>query len=283
MGKQTPAIAELELAALNIRKLILKTIHNAGVGHTGGSLSEADILTALFFRVMNIDIRNPDMPERDRFILSKGHSTPGYYAALAHRGFFPEDVLDTFDSVDSILQAHPDMNKVPGVDISSGSLGQGLSCGLGMAMAGADLKRDFRTYVLIGDGESTEGQLWEAILFAGAANKRVKRLIAIIDNNKVQLSSMTADAVDMGDFAVKYEAFGWKSFRCDGHNMAELVKTLEDAATASDDGPVVVIADTVKGKGVSFMEGTPKWHGLAPDREEFAAAIAELESSGGAA
>jgi transketolase len=282
MVKTTANIAELELAALNIRKLIIKTIHDAGVGHTGGSLSEADILTALFFRVMNIDTKNPELPERDRFILSKGHSTPGYYATLAHRGFFPEDVLNTFDSVDSILQAHPDMNKVPGIDISSGSLGQGLSCGLGMAMAGADLDRKFRTYVLIGDGESTEGQLWEAILFAGAANKRVKRLIAIIDNNKVQLSSMTADVVDIGNIAAKYEAFGWKSFQCDGHNMHDLVRTLENAASASDEGPVVVVADTIKGKGVSFMEGTPKWHGLAPNDEEYAAAMAELNNSGAA-
>jgi transketolase len=282
MKNTDPDIAELEKTALNIRKLILRTVHTAGTGHTGGSLSEADILTALFFRVMNVDPENPEDANRDRFILSKGHATPGYYSALAHRGFFDEEILETFDTVGSILQGHPDMHKVPGVDISSGSLGQGLSCGLGMAMAGADRGLSFRTFVLLGDGESMEGQIWEAVQFAGAPNKRIKRLIAIVDDNKVQLASKTADAVEMGDFGAKYEAFGWKPFRCDGHDMTDLVKTLEAAAEASEEGPVVVVAATVKGKGVSFMEDTPKWHGRAPDDKEYAAAIAELDSTGGA-
>lgn len=283
MENTNPDIAELEKTALAIRKLILRTAHTAGTGHTGGSLSEADILTALFFRVMNIDPAKPAMENRDRFILSKGHATPGYYSTLAHRGFFGEEVLDTFDTLGSILQGHPDMHKVPGVDISSGSLGQGLSCGLGMAMAAADRGLDFRTFVLLGDGESMEGQIWEAVQFAGAPNKRIKKLIAIVDDNKVQLASKTAEAVDMGDFAAKYEAFGWRAFRCDGHDMENLVATLEKAAAASEEGPVVVVAATVKGKGVSFMEDTPKWHGRAPDDGEYAAALAELNGTGGAA
>jgi len=276
------SIPELKDAALRIRRLIIETVHTAGVGHIGGSLSETDILTALFFRVMKIDPENPDWEDRDRFILSKGHATPGYYSTLAHRGFFDENVLSTFDSLGSILQAHPDMHKVPGVDISSGSLGQGLSCGLGMALAGAELGKEFRSYVLMGDGESTEGQIWEAAMFAGASNKRVKHLIAIVDYNGVQLASHTRDAVDIGDMVRKYEAFGWKVFSCNGHDMEELVMTLEAASEASDEGPVAVIAKTIKGKGVSFMEGTPKWHGRAPDDAEYKAAIAELDSSGAA-
>jgi transketolase len=168
------------------------------------------------------------------------------------------------------------MHKVPGVDMSSGSLGQGLSCGLGMALASADSKKNYKSYVLMGDGESTEGQIWEAVLFAGAANKRIKNLIAIVDYNKVQLASKTSEAVDLGDLAAKYRAFGWLALECDGHDMKELVETLEKAAAESENGPVAVIAHTVKGKGVSFMEGKFAWHGKAPNKEEYKAALNEL-------
>ena len=270
------SIAELEEIAKEIRLTILKTTNNAGCGHTGGSLSEADILAALYFRVMNIDPADPRKEDRDRFILSKGHATPGYYSALAVRGFFPKETLDGFDRLGSILQAHPDMHKTPGVDISSGSLGQGLSCGIGMALGGEARGIPFHTFVLMGDGESAEGQIWEAALFAGASNKRVKRIIALVDYNKVQLASTTKEAVDLGDLASKYRAFGWTALECDGHDMAALVETLEKAKAASEEGPVAVIAHTVKGKGVSFMEGEFKWHGAAPNDEQYAAAVKEI-------
>lgn len=276
MTREKKSIRELEVIARDIRKLILKTIYEAGCGHTGGSLSEADILTALFFRILCI---NPDEPEdinRDRFILSKGHATPGYYATLAKRGFIRETVLEGFDQLGSILQAHPDMHKVPGVDMSTGSLGQGLSCALGMALARADLGLSFNTYALLGDGEIAEGQIWEAVLFAGAANKKIRNLIAIVDFNKVQLASRTSEAVDMGNLAEKFKAFGWTVFECDGHKMNDLVSVLENAVVAAETGPVAVIAHTVKGKGVSFMEDRFQWHGRAPDAEEYRMALAEL-------
>lgn len=269
-------VKELEAIAREIRKLIIKTTHEAACGHTGGSLSEADILSALFFDVMKIDPSNPKMENRDRFILSKGHATPGYYSALALRGFFSSETLETFDRIDSILQGHPDMNKTPGVDMSSGSLGQGLSVGIGMALAGLRKNLDFTTFVLMGDGESAEGQLWEAILFAGASNKRVKKIVAITDYNKVQLASKTSEAIDLDDLADKYRCFGWKAYECNGHDMDDLDRTLRQAREESKDGPVSVIAHTVKGKGVSFMEGEYQWHGKAPDEVQYAQAIKEL-------
>jgi transketolase len=220
MRPDSIAIKELEEITRAIRKILLKTAHDAGCGHTGGSLSEADILAALYFRIMKVDPRRPGMAERDRFILSKGHATLGYYAALALRGFFPLETLKSFDELGSILQGHPDMNKTPGVDMSTGSLGQGLSIGIGMALGGLRRNQDFTTFVLLGDGESAEGQLWEAVLFAGAANKRVKRVVAITDYNKVQLASKTSEAVDLGDLAAKYRCFGWEALECNGHERA---------------------------------------------------------------
>ncbi len=277
MSRQRAEVAELKQIAADIRRLILTTTHHAGVGHTGGSLSEADIMAALFFRVMNIDPENPEMKERDRFILSKGHATPGYYSTLARRGFFPVSVLDSFDQLGTILQGHPDMHKVPGVDMSSGSLGQGLSCALGMAMAGTDLGLDFTTFVLMGDGESTEGQIWEAVLYAGAENVRVRNIVAIVDYNKVQLASLTKDAVDLGDLAAKYRVFGWYTIEVDGHDMEQLVRALEEAKAAAKEGPVALIAHTVKGKGVSFMENQCAWHGKAPNASEYEKAMAEID------
>lgn len=267
---------KLEDQALEIRKLILKTTFEAGGGHTGGSLSETDILTALYFEILNIDPSNPRNNDRDRFILSKGHATPGYYSVLSKRGFFPESELKTFDCIGSRLQAHPDMNKCPGVDFSTGSLGQGLSIANGIALGGEALGKKFKTWVLIGDGECQEGQVWEAALYAGA--HKTKRLIAIVDYNGVQLSSTVSDAVDIHPLADKWKAFNWKVLSCDGHNMKELVETMRKASDLSDDDPVVIIAETIKGKGVSFMEGKFEWHGKAPDREEYSRALDELES-----
>ncbi len=280
MSENRHSIEELKEIAADIRRLILTTTHRAGVGHTGGSLSETDILTALFFEVMNVDPANPDMDERDRFILSKGHATPGYYSTLARRGFFPLETLDSFDQLGTILQGHPDMHKVPGVDMSSGSLGQGLSCGIGMALAGKDLGTAFTTFVLMGDGESTEGQIWEAALYAGAQNVRVKNIVAIVDYNKVQLASLTKDAVDIGNLVQKYSAFGWYVIEVDGHDMKALVEALNEAKKAAEEGPVAVIAHTVKGKGVSFMENKYAWHGKAPNDSEYEKAIAEINGEG---
>lgn len=263
--------------ARKIRELILKTTHNAGCGHTGGSLSEVEILTALFFRVMDIDTGEARKIDRDRFILSKGHATPGYYSTLALRGFFPIDEMNHFDTVGSILQAHPDMHKCPGVDFSSGSLGQGLSVGAGMAQGLTATGIGGTVFVLVGDGESQEGQIWEAAMYCGAT--RVRNIVCIVDYNKVQLASSTADAVSLEPLADKWKAFNWEVMECDGHDMTEIVDTISNAKKHSALGPVVVIAHTVKGKGVSFMEGKYQWHGKAPNEEEFEAAIKEI--SGG--
>lgn len=268
-------IKELKKTALEIRKLILKTTFNAGCGHTGGSLSEADILTALYFRIMKIKPDNPDWTGRDRFILSKGHATPGYYSTLALRGYFDIDELDTFDKQGSILQGHPDMHKTPGVDISSGSLGQGLSAGIGMRLAGMRDNNDFRVFVLLGDGESQEGQIWEAAMYAGS--RKVRGLIGITDYNKIQLSESVRNILPLEPLSDKWKAFGWSVIECDGNDMNDLVTKLETACNLSQEKPVMVLANTIKGKGVSFMEGNYKWHGKAPDRKEYEAALMELE------
>ncbi len=267
-------ISELECHAKELRYLILKTIHNAGAGHTGGSLSMTEIMTCLYFNIMNIDPKNPSDLDRDRFILSKGHSTPGFYSTLAHRGFFPEAELATFDQTNSRLQAHPDMHKCPGVDYSSGSLGQGLSIGIGMALGGRAAGRDFNTYVVLGDGESQEGQVWEAAMYAGA--NKVKGIVAIVDYNKVQLAARTAETLDLEPLDQKWKAFKWNVLQCDGNNMEAMLDTLKQAAGICREGPVVIMAHTVKGKGVSFMEGRFQWHGKAPNKDEFEKALGEL-------
>ncbi|MBN2051052.1 MAG: transketolase [Spirochaetales bacterium] len=274
MSSDATLVQKLEQTALKVRKVILRTTHHAGCGHTGGSLSEADILTALYFHILRIDPAYPRDPKRDRFILSKGHSTPGYYTALALRGFFPEEELLGFDSLGSILQGHPDMHKTPGVDISTGSLGQGLSLGIGMALGGERNGYPYRVFVLLGDGESQEGQVWEAAQYAGS--HRVKRIIGITDYNKVQLADNVKNTSDMEPLADKWKAFNWRVFQCDGHNMKDLLETLEQACTAAEEGPVMLLANTVKGKGVSFMEGTHAWHGKAPNDEEYKLALEEL-------
>jgi transketolase len=214
------SVVELQGIAAELRKLVLSTVHHAANGHIGGSLSEVDILSALFFRIMDIDPKDARRIGRDRFILSKGHSTPGYYATLARRGFFPLAELDSFDELGSRLQGHPDMHKTPGVDISSGSLGQGLSCAVGMALGNQAGGGTFTTFVLMGDGELQEGQVWEAALYAGA--RRLPHLVAIVDNNGVQLSARTKEVVDLEPLAQKWQAFGWSVLSCDGHDMAEL-------------------------------------------------------------
>lgn len=247
-----------------------------GVGHTGGSLSMVEILAALYFGAMRYDARNPKKPDRDRFILSKGHATPGYYSALCEAGFFPENVLfEEYDEINSRFQGHPDMTKTPGVDMSTGSLGQGLSAAAGMALGLDRDGFDSRVYVLLGDGEMQEGQVWEAIMFAGA--NKVKNIVAILDNNKLQLTGSAADVLDLNPFPPKVAAFGWRVIECDGHDLTRLSRALEEAAEASKELPVFIVANTVKGKGVSFIENRVEWHSKSPNKEEMAAALKELE------
>jgi transketolase len=271
-------IAELKNTCRRLRTSIVNMTSHAGVGHTGGSLSEVEILAALYFRIMQIDPARPNWTERDRFILSKGHASPGYYCTLADRGYFAKERLAEFDAVDSMLQGHPCMRKTPGVDMSTGSLGQGLSAGAGMSLGRDLLGLQFHVYVLMGDGELQEGQIWEAAMFAG--RRKLTGLIAIVDYNHVQLSGTVSDILDLEPLADKWRAFGWHVFECDGHNIADVVTTLDEAKQSSASGPAIVIAHTVKGKGVSFMEGKYQWHGRAPNQEELQKALAEIEQCG---
>lgn len=265
---------ELKTLCQAIRRSIVETIGNAGVGHIGGSLSEVEILAALYFHVMRIDPTRPTWDDRDRFVLSKGHASPGLYCTLAKRGYFEEKRLDEFDQLGGMLQGHPCMIKTPGVDMSTGSLGQGLSAGVGMVLGRDFRKLAFNVFVLIGDGELQEGQNWEAAMYAGT--HRLRGLIAIIDNNQVQLAATTNETLRVEPIAEKWRAFGWQAMECDGHDIDDVVKTLETATQMSFEGPVVVVAHTVKGKGVSFMEGRCQWHAKAPNANEMVTAMAEI-------
>ncbi|GHU09249.1 transketolase [Spirochaetia bacterium] len=268
-------IAALRERTKELRKTILRVTNKAKNGHVGGSLSEIDILAVLYHNVMNVDPGRPDWADRDRYIQSKGHATPGYYTALWDRGYFDLATLESFDQTGSKLQAHPDMHKCPGVDYSTGSLGQGLSVAIGIEL-GAQLRgKNFTTFTLIGDGEAQEGQVWEALMFAGV--RKVKNLVAIFDYNKVQLSSTMADNVDIAPLADKLSAFRWNVLEVDGHDIAALDTVLRKAKTEAAAGPVAVIANTVKGKGVSFMEGQFAWHGKAPNDSELEKALEELD------
>jgi transketolase len=278
-------IAWLEDMARRIRVAILRTVHHARVGHVGGPLSAADILAALYFRLMRIRPEEPDWPERDRFILSKGHSSLVQYAAMALRGYFPADELFTFDSRGSRLQGHPDMKLLPGIDMSTGSLGMGLSAGLGMAMAARLSGSDVRTWVVLGDGECQEGQVWEAAMVAG--RYRQDNLVAVVDHNGLQQFGWRGtDAhdrlppADAGELAARFTAFGWRVVETDGHEMAALVDALEQAAVP-EGRPCVVVARTIKGKGISFMEGDYRWHMGVPTEEQMATALAELGEPAG--
>jgi transketolase len=273
-------LAALEDMARRIRVAVVRTVARVKVGHVGGPLSAADILAALYGRILRIRPDEPAWEDRDRFILSKGHSSLGQYAAMALAGYFPLDELSTFDQKGSRLQGHPDMNKLAGIDISTGSLGMGLSAGLGFALAARYLGRDVRTWVLLGDGECQEGQVWEAAHVA--ARFRSDNLIAIVDHNRFQQFGWRgADARDRlppeepGDLVARFAAFGWRVLEMDGHDMAAVVATLEAAAHA-EGRPAAVIAHTLKGRGVSFMEGDYAWHMGVPTPEQLAIAMAEL-------
>ena len=267
-------IQKLQQIANELRIATLKMINKAKAGHPGGALSAADIVTALYFHEMNLRPDEPNWPDRDRFIMSKGHSCPILYAALARLDYFDKSHLSTLRKCGSILQGHPDMRKTPGLDTTSGSLGQGLSIGLGMALMANLDKRSYRVFVLLGCGELNEGQVWEAAL---CANKyKLDNLVAIVDYNKLQLDGTNDEIMPLEPLDDKWRAFGWNVCRINGHDIEQILNTL---ASLSSDGPNIIIAETVKGKGVSFMENQLNWHGKAPSDEELQIALKELESS----
>lgn len=267
---------ELKLTAANIRRLALGAIEAANSGHAGGSFSIADILAVLYFDKMKIDPALPKDAGRDRFVLSKGHCTPAMYATLALRGYFPLEDLKTFRNIDSYLSGHVEMTKVPGVDMSAGSLGQGLSAAVGMALAGKVDHGDYRIYAVLGDGEIQEGQIWEAAMAAG--NYKLDNLTVFVDNNNLQIDGTLEEVMSPYPIEEKFKAFKWNVITIDGHDCAQIADAIDQAALVKD-MPTMVVAKTVKGKGVSFMENNVKWHGSTPTKEEFKQAAKELDAA----
>lgn len=265
---------ELKRKACEIRKGILSSVHAAKAGHPGGSLSAADVFTFLYFEELNVDPKNPKDPDRDRFVLSKGHTAPGLYAALAERGFFPKEDLITLRKVGSHLQGHPCMSHTPGIDMSTGSLGQGISAAVGMALAGKLDKKDYRVYTLLGDGEIQEGQVWEAAMFAGTKN--LDNLVVIVDNNGLQIDGKIEDSASPYPIDAKFEAFNFKAINVDAHDFDALRSAFKEARETKGQ-PTAIIMKSIKGKDVSFMENNAGWHGKAPNDEEYAIAMADLE------
>lgn len=267
----------LKSKAKDLRLKVINMVYEAQSGHPGGSLSAADIVAALYYDEMRIDPNNPRWEDRDRFILSKGHACPIIYSALCGCGYFPEEHLHTLRKEGSILQGHPSMNKCPGIDISTGSLGQGASCGVGMALAAKRDHRDYRVFVMVGDGEVNEGQVWEAIM---AANRfQLDNFVLILDNNKLQLDGTTDEIMPLLCMKTKLEAFGFDAYEIDGHDMSQIVRTFGKIRNAKNGRPKFINAHTVKGKGVDFMENQLGWHGAAPNEEQYLNAIAQLERS----
>ena len=262
--------------ASDIRLDILEEVHSASSGHPGGSLSIADIITYLYFEEMNVDPKNPKMADRDRLVLSKGHTAPALYAALAEKGFFDKAALSTLRQADSFLQGHPDMKGTPGVDMSTGSLGLGFSSACGMALAAKLDGKDYRTYAIVGDGESEEGQIWEAAMFA--AHYKLDNLCVVLDFNKLQIDGPVTEVMNPTPHDKKFEAFGFHVISIDGHDFEQIDKAFAEARTVKGK-PTAIIAHTVKGKGVSFMENQVGWHGSAPNDEQYAAAVAEIKAS----
>ena len=274
MSLKITNVEELKKIANDIRIDIIKQVYNAGSGHPGGSLSSADILTVLYFNQMNINEKDPEAPLRDRFVLSKGHCAPALYACLAHRGFFNKEKLEGFRKINEDLQGHPDKNKVCGVDMSTGSLGQGLSVANGMALASKMNHDGYRVYCLLGDGEIEEGQIWEAAM---TANKyKLDNLCAIVDYNNLQIDGTVEEVKGLDDLEGKFKSFGFNTITVDGHNIEQLIDSFETAKQAKE-RPTVIIAKTIKGKGVSFMENKAEWHGKAPSEEEYKQAMEELK------
>ena len=266
---------QLMATACKVRMNAVRGVHAAKAGHPGGSLSAADMFTYLYFKEMNIDPADPKGEDRDRFVLSKGHTAPGLYATLSLRGFFPEDDLDTLRQIGSHLQGHPNMNMTPGVDMSTGSLGQGLSAAAGMALGAKYLKKDCRVYTLLGDGEIQEGQVWEAMMFA--AHYKLDNLCVIIDNNGLQIDGKVADVMSPYPIPEKLRAFGFEVAEIDGHDF-EQIEAAFAKARATTGKPFGIVMKTTKGKGVSFMENNAGWHGKAPNDEEYAQAMSELQA-----
>lgn len=268
---------ELQKKANEVRKGIVTSVHSAKAGHPGGSLSAADIFTYLYFEEMNIDPENPKMEDRDRFVLSKGHTAPGLYAALANRGYFPVEDLKTLRKIGSYLQGHPDMKQTPGVDMSTGSLGQGISVAVGMALSAKMREKDYRVYTLLGDGEIQEGQVWEAAMFAG--DRKLDNLVVIIDNNGLQIDGRIDDICSPYPIDEKFAAFQFHVIHADAHDFDDLRKAFREARETKG-MPTAIIARSTKGKGVSFMENQASWHGMAPNDEQYAVAMADLERIG---
>lgn len=266
---------QLLKTACKVRIGIIEGVHSAKSGHPGGSLSCADILTYLYFAKMNIDPKNPKMENRDRFVLSKGHAAPALYATLAERGYFDTELLSTLRHIGSILQGHPDMKHIPGVDMSTGSLGQGISAAVGMALSAKHFGNDYKVYTVLGDGEIEEGQVWEAAMFA--ANKGLSNLTAFVDFNNLQIDGTVEEVNSPYPIDKKFEAFNWHAITIDGHDFDQIEAALKEAETV--DKPVVIIANTVKGKGVSYMENSVNWHGAAPNDELYEQAMTELKAA----
>ena len=268
---------ELMKTANEVRKGIVTAVHSAKSGHPGGSLSAADIYTYLYFEEMNIDPKDPKKADRDRFVLSKGHTAPGYYSTLAHRGFFPVEDLTTLRKVGSYLQGHPDMKHIPGVDMSSGSLGQGISAAVGMAISAKLSNDDYRVYTLLGDGEIQEGQVWEASMLAG--HRKLDNLVVIVDNNNLQIDGKITDVNSPYPIDKKFEAFNFHVINIDGNDFDQIAAAFKEARETKG-MPTAIIAKTIKGKGVSFMEDQAGWHGKAPNDEEYKIAMEDLEKAG---
>lgn len=268
-------VLRLEAQSKEVRKEILTMIHAAQSGHPGGSLSAADLMTALYFDELNIDPQNPKWEDRDRFVLSKGHVCPVLYTCLALKGYFPKEVLATLRKEGSILQGHPDMKRCPGVDISTGSLGQGLSVAVGMAINGKREKKNYRVFSMVGDGESDEGQIWEAV--ETASKYGLDNLVILLDRNRLQNDGTCAEVMPNGDLVAKFNAFGCQTWEIDGHNMNEILDALEAVRADQSGKPKCIVAHTVKGKGVSFMENVVQWHGMAPNDEQYAQAMKDIE------
>lgn len=266
---------QLEITAAKVRIGIIEGVYNAKCGHPGGSLSVCDALTYLYFNRMNIDPKNPLMPDRDRLVLSKGHTAPALYSVLANRGYFPVEDLKTLRHIDSYLQGHPVLGKVPGVDMSTGSLGQGVSAACGMALSGKLDNDIYKVYTILGDGELEEGQVWEAAMFA--AHYQLDNLVAVIDNNGLQIDGKISEVMSPYPIDEKFRAFGWHVIVIDGHDFNEIEKAFDEAERVANQ-PVAIILRTTKGKGVSYMENQVSWHGAAPNEEQYKIAISELQA-----
>ena len=270
------SIQELKNTAVQMRMKVIDMIYKAQSGHPGGALSAADFVTACYFKYMNLDPQNPRWADRDRFVMSKGHVCPAQYAALAMKGFFPMETLDTLRKEGSPLQGHPSMNKCPGIDISTGSLGQGLACGVGMALAAKMDGKDYRVYVAVGDGEAQEGEIWEA---ANTAHKyKLDNLVVFVDYNNLQIDGTCDEVMPNGDLGAKFREFGFDTYEIDGNDMEQMVAALNLARAVKNGKPKCIYGHTVKGKGVSYMENVCSWHGVAPNEEQYKQAMAELKA-----